>query len=212
MSDPEQLKQPILEQFKNDFRYDAMVASLQKMYAEEINPQNPWSANFSYCLPARNYIRTYKRLSLISALLLIAGVVCFLATVVTVFLVWIIDLHIIVPVILLLTGIFLVLAYSSSTTNFTLAMLQGRHIECNKQKDFECIPNVLIEDFKTFSKFKIAPEDMVYVAKDTAGPRIIIEGVLARYMILPQDILKMEYHETNSTSKVTRIVFVIRWN
>jgi hypothetical protein len=46
-----------------------------------------------------------------------------------------------------------------------------------------------VEDASTFTKMKLAPEDLAYMAFDSAGRRLILEGLLYRYVIHADDVL-----------------------
>lgn len=46
-----------------------------------------------------------------------------------------------------------------------------------------------VEDASTFTKMKLAPEDLAYMAFDSAGRRLILEGLVYRYVIHADDVL-----------------------
>lgn len=46
-----------------------------------------------------------------------------------------------------------------------------------------------VEDAQTFKKMKIVPEDLAWIAFDPPGRRLILEGVLFRYVIHASDVL-----------------------
>jgi hypothetical protein len=63
-----------------------------------------------------------------------------------------------------------------------------------------------VEDARTFTKMKLAPEDFAYVGFDAAQRRLILEGLLFRYMIRAADVLTVGQAQ-GSTTTGTQIVF-----
>jgi hypothetical protein len=49
-----------------------------------------------------------------------------------------------------------------------------------------------VEDSRTFSKMKIAPEDMAWIAFDSASRRLLLEGLIFRYLIQAADVVSVE--------------------
>jgi hypothetical protein len=63
-----------------------------------------------------------------------------------------------------------------------------------------------VEDCRTFTTMKIAPEDLAYVAFDAAQRRLILEGLLFRYVIQAADIVSVQ-QATGAATTGTQVVF-----
>jgi hypothetical protein len=72
-----------------------------------------------------------------------------------------------------------------------------------------------LEDAHTFTKLKIVPEELVWIAFDPQRKRLILEGVLCRYVIHAADVLYVGQVAGAATSgmqitfRVGRIVFAV---
>jgi hypothetical protein len=63
-----------------------------------------------------------------------------------------------------------------------------------------------VEDCRTFTTLKIAPEDLAYVAFDASRRRLILEGLLFRYVIQAADIVSVQ-QATGAATTGTQVVF-----
>jgi hypothetical protein len=63
-----------------------------------------------------------------------------------------------------------------------------------------------VEDSRTFTTMKLAPEDFAYIAFDAVSRRVILEGLTFRYVILAQDVLSVS-QATGATATGVQIVF-----
>jgi MFS family permease len=63
-----------------------------------------------------------------------------------------------------------------------------------------------VEDCRTFARAKLAPEDCAYLAFDTAKRRLILEGLIFRYVIYAHDCLTVG-QTAAATSTGVQIVF-----
>lgn len=63
-----------------------------------------------------------------------------------------------------------------------------------------------VEDARTFQKIKLLPEDLAWIAFDAAGKRLILEGLLYRYVIHAGDVL-LASEVQGPTSTGVQIVF-----
>jgi hypothetical protein len=63
-----------------------------------------------------------------------------------------------------------------------------------------------VEDARTFTTMKLAPEDFAYIAFDAANRRLILEGLTFRYVILAKDLLSVG-QATGVTTTGVQIVF-----
>ena len=63
-----------------------------------------------------------------------------------------------------------------------------------------------VEDARTFTTMKIAPEDFAYVAFDAANRRLILEGLVYRYVIYAKDLYSVT-QAAGATTTGTQIVF-----
>jgi hypothetical protein len=59
-----------------------------------------------------------------------------------------------------------------------------------------------VEDARTFTSIKLAPEDFACVAFDSAGRRLILEGLLFRYVIHAADVLSVVQQSGTATTGV----------
>jgi hypothetical protein len=72
-----------------------------------------------------------------------------------------------------------------------------------------------VEDAQTFKKMKIVPEDLAWIAFDPRGKRLILEGVLFRYVIHASDVLFVGQVAGATTTgmqitfRVGRVVFAV---
>jgi hypothetical protein len=63
-----------------------------------------------------------------------------------------------------------------------------------------------VEDARTFTTMKIAPEDFAYIAFDAASRRVILEGLTFRYVIHAHDVYSVSQASGTATTGV-QIVF-----
>jgi hypothetical protein len=63
-----------------------------------------------------------------------------------------------------------------------------------------------VEDARTFTSMKLAPEDFAYIAFDAASRRLILEGLTFRYVILAKDVLSVS-QASGATTTGVQIVF-----
>jgi hypothetical protein len=63
-----------------------------------------------------------------------------------------------------------------------------------------------VEDALTFTKIKIAPEDFAWIAFDLTGRRLVLEGLLFRYVIQAADVISAD-QVSGSMSTGVQIVF-----
>ena len=63
-----------------------------------------------------------------------------------------------------------------------------------------------VEDARTFASMKIAPEDFAYVAFDSQRRRLILEGLIFRYLIEARDVLSVG-QQAGATTTGVQIVF-----
>lgn len=63
-----------------------------------------------------------------------------------------------------------------------------------------------VEDARTFTKMKIAPEDFAWAAFDSAGRRLILEGLIFRYVIHAADVVSVT-QAAGATATGVQIVF-----
>lgn len=63
-----------------------------------------------------------------------------------------------------------------------------------------------VEDCRTFTTMKIAPEDFAYAAFDAARRRLILEGLLFRYVIQAADIVSVQ-QAAGAAATGTQVVF-----
>jgi hypothetical protein len=63
-----------------------------------------------------------------------------------------------------------------------------------------------VEDARTFTTMKIAPEDFAYIGFDAANRRVILEGVTFRYVIHAHDVLSVG-QATGAATTGVQIVF-----
>ena len=63
-----------------------------------------------------------------------------------------------------------------------------------------------VEDARTFTTMKVAPEDFAYVAFDAANRRLILEGLVFRYVIYAKDLYSVT-QAAGATTTGTQIVF-----
>ncbi|MBN2234675.1 MAG: hypothetical protein JW706_05955 [Opitutales bacterium] len=67
-----------------------------------------------------------------------------------------------------------------------------------------------IEDAKTFSKFKLVPEDTAYLIIDHASCRLLIEGVLYTYSIRAEDVVElMQVRNKDNPGEGVRMTFLV---
>jgi hypothetical protein len=72
-----------------------------------------------------------------------------------------------------------------------------------------------VEDARTFTKLKIVPEDLAWIAFDPPGRRLILEGILFRYVIHAADVLFVGQVAGATTTgmqitfRVGRVVFAV---
>jgi hypothetical protein len=81
-----------------------------------------------------------------------------------------------------------------------------RYEEARQHSNFRRPLCVGVEDCRTFTTMKIAPEDLAYVAFDAAHRRLILEGLLFRYVIQAADIVSVQ-QAAGAAATGTQIVF-----
>lgn len=67
-----------------------------------------------------------------------------------------------------------------------------------------------IEDARTFSKFKLVPDDTAYLVIDQESRRLLIEGVLNTYSIRAEDVVELvQVRNQDNPGKGVRLTFLV---
>ncbi|MCA9041019.1 MAG: hypothetical protein KDA65_11775 [Planctomycetaceae bacterium] len=206
----------LMSEFKNDFRYDAIKASVKRMEREGIT--DPWDAEFSYCLPTGNSISTMKRLhhfstgfSIIALTLLVLPGICLLLQEKF-------GLNINIPLSVFFSvfaiGMVMKVLFLIFINRIAIPFYGGRHRACRNHPDLQCLPHINIENAATYSQRKFTiehnpyfdTEDYAYLALDQNRARLIIEGILCRYLVRAEDVTDLRKVSVR-TSAATQISF-----
>jgi hypothetical protein len=181
-----------------DFRQAAVEESLQIL---EANPGRTMDdLGLSLVLPADvdgpARIRHIGRMTLLRLVLGIAGLACgaLLAAIES----WIAD-NFLIPQAVTMTiaagctfgGIGLLLASVFCVRWSVRRALGQRYDAVRRISNLRSPICVGVEDARTFTTMKLAPEDFAYIAFDAANRRIILEGLTFRYAILAQDVYQV---------------------
>lgn len=83
--------------------------------------------------------------------------------------------------------------------------LAQRHLELLEHSTLRPLC-VGVEDCRTFTTMKLAPEDFAYIAFDVARRRLILEGLLFRYVICDRDCLTIG-QAAGATTTGVQIIF-----
>lgn len=186
----------LLEEFDTDFRRDAIEASILRL--RETGAPDPLRCNRSFCLPTehgRRQLRSQVWLLGFSVLMAVCG---FGAAGLIV--AW--DAR--QPEELRqpwLSVLAMLLGSGGIASLFLPVLAGGLLIRGHLGQRFESLRNnteltkvmsVGIEDSSTFSNIKLVSDDLGYLGIDPAGRRLIIEGVVCRYIIRAEDIDRIE--------------------
>ena len=195
-----------------DFRVAAVEESLRIL---EANPgRNPDELGVSLVLPADvegpRHLRRIGRMTLVRLVLgiagLLVGALCATAA----------EKRMIpgLPQVVIGTaaavcgggGILLLLTSSLLVRRSVVRALGPRYDEAARHSTLRRPLVTGVEDARTFNKMKLAPEDFACVAFDADNRRLILEGLLFRYVIQAADVLHVGQEWGGTTSGV-QVVF-----
>ena len=184
------------DSFQSDFRFQATQLSEQLLEISHTN--DPLDADISLCLRTENPASSMKLTAWIAICCAIVGIITLVAGGIIGGLIERMpdslpqNLWLTIAVVCTISGT-LILLIPSTMTGFFLRSRIGRRYEVlTTHEDFTDVMYLEIEDGNTFSQFKLAPDDAGYLALDPAGQRLIIEGVLCRYVIQAKDVQDVE--------------------
>lgn len=196
----------LVDEFENDFRRDAIEASIREVRGSGI--QSLLDSRCSLCLPTdkgRSSLHSQIWLVIVSVGVSIVSFVCAGAIVAS-------QQKDVMSSIL---GLALVVIGIESLLMPLLC--QGLLIRKHLADRFSALQNnpdladcfsVGIEDPTTFSKMKVVADDVAYVGVDPMNRRLIIEGVLCRYLVYAKDVERIDF-EFQHPSPGTEIVYRI---
>jgi hypothetical protein len=124
------------------------------------------------------------------------------------------NLHLQVPQWLTLTvascfslGGFGLLFAAVYSVRFSVRKYLGeRYAEVERMSNLRRTLCVGVEDARTFTTMKVAPEDFAYVGFDAANYRLILEGLTFRYVIHARDVISVT-QAAGATTTGVQIVF-----
>ncbi|MAT16369.1 MAG: hypothetical protein CMJ46_13990 [Planctomyces sp.] len=179
-----------IAEFQNDFRYKAMIASLERRREERIT--NPWDAAFSYCLPTGNSPRTFRRIQRTISVFILFCILIFFVSGIYALIAIFVDTGLNIPLLSVAfvfcgSVIGMILAHQF---RFWLldAYFEGRKEACCDNLRWYCISHVHIDNPFTYNPDSTSHGDYCYVCLDSKNSRLIIEGFLFRYQFYSEDV------------------------